>query len=76
MATVRINGLISQYFLLHRGMRQGCCLAPLVRLFDIAFEPLAITIRSDGGIKGITRGETNHKTLLYANNLLCKYQTQ
>ena len=68
MAAVRTNGLILEYFSLHRGTRQGCCLSPFQ--FDIAIEPLAIAIRSDDRIKSISRGETNHKTLLYANDLL------
>lgn len=68
MAAVRTNGLISEYFSLYRGTRQGCCLSPF--LFDIAIEPLAIAIRSDERIKGISRGEVTHKTLLYADDLL------
>ncbi len=39
-------------------------------MFDIAIEPLAIAIRSDDRIKSISRGETSHKTLLYADDLL------
>lgn len=68
MAAVRINGLISEYFPLYRGARQGCSLSPF--LFDIAIELLAIAIRTDGRIKNISRGETKHKTLLYADDLL------
>lgn len=68
MAAVRTNGLISEYFPLHRGTRQGCCLSPF--LFDIAIELLAIAIRADDKIKSISRGETSHKTLLYADDLL------
>lgn len=68
MAAVRTNGLTSDYFSLHRGTRQGCCLSPF--LFDIAIEPLAIAIRSDNRIKSISRGGINHKTLLYADDLL------
>lgn len=58
MAAVRTNGLISEYFPLYRGTRQGCCLSPF--LFDIAIEPLAIAIRFDGSIKSISRGEIKH----------------
>lgn len=68
MAAVRTNGLISEYFPLYRGTRQGCCLSPF--LFDIAIEPLATAIRSDGRIKSISRGEIKHKILLYADDLL------
>lgn len=68
MASVRTNGFISKYFILYRGTRQGCCLSPF--LFDIAIEPLAIAIRSENRTRGISRGETNHKTSLYADDLL------
>ena len=68
MAAVRTNGLISEYFPLHKGTRQDCCLSPF--LFEIAIEPLALTIRSEGRIKSISRDETNHKTLFHADDLL------
>lgn len=42
-AAVRTNGIISKYFPLQRGTRQGCPLSPL--LFDIAIEPLAVALR-------------------------------
>uniref|UniRef100_A0A3Q3ED67 Reverse transcriptase domain-containing protein n=1 Tax=Labrus bergylta TaxID=56723 RepID=A0A3Q3ED67_9LABR len=68
MAAVRTNNNISDCFMLHRGTRQGCCLSPF--FFDIAIEPLAVAIRSDNRIKGITRGGIIHKTSLYADDLL------
>lgn len=68
MAAVQTNQVISDYFFLHRGTRQGCGLSPF--LFDIAIEPLAIAIRSENKIRGITRGATYHKTSLYAGDLL------
>lgn len=68
VAAVRTNGLVSEYFSLHRGTRQGCGLSP--SLFDIAIEPLAIAIRTDDRIKCISRGGINHKILLYADDLL------
>lgn len=67
-AAVKTNGLISEYFMLYRGTRQGCCLSPY--LFDIAIETLAIAIRTDNRIKGVSRGNTVHKTSLYADDLL------
>ena len=68
MSAVKTNGSTSAYFPLYKGTRQGCCLSPY--LFDLAIEPLAIAIRGDERIKGITRGNTIHKTALYADDLL------
>lgn len=71
VASIRTNGVASDYFVLHRGMRQGCCLSQF--LFDIAIESLAIAIRSESKIKSISRGGTSHKTSLYAYDLLPIY---
>ena len=49
--TVFVNGHISEPFSYNRGVRQGCCLSPL--LYILAIEPLAIKIRRDNSIKGI-----------------------
>ena len=67
-ASVLTNSHYSEYFDLHRGTRQGCQLSPL--LFAIAIEPLAIALRSSGRIRGIWRGEVEHKVSLYADDLL------
>ena len=67
-AAVRTNGTISKYFSLQRGTRQGCPLSPL--LFDIAIEPLAVSLRNREGFTGIVRGGVTHKLSLYADDLL------
>ena len=68
VSAVRTNNNISDYFPLHRSCRQGCGLSPY--LFDLAIEPLAIAIRADDGIAGISRGGSVHKVSLYADDLL------
>ena len=60
------NGRMSDYFTLQRGVRQGCPLSPY--LFILAVEILAISIRENPDIKGITIGEKEYKTKLYADD--------
>ena len=51
-SSVIVNGHISNSFPYQRGVRQGCCRSPL--LFVLCIEPLAIKIRSDNSIRGIS----------------------
>ncbi|KAA0701525.1 LINE-1 reverse transcriptase -like protein [Triplophysa tibetana] len=68
VASVRTNDTQSDYFPLHRSTRQGCPLSPL--LFAVAIEPLAIALRSEPRIIGITRFGLEQKVSLYADDLL------
>ncbi|KAJ8278544.1 hypothetical protein GJAV_G00088750 [Gymnothorax javanicus] len=52
-AHILTNGVRSPSFALRRGTRQGCPLSPL--LFALAVEPLAIWLRGEGRVEGITR---------------------
>ena len=65
---VRVNGHISDSFLLKRGTRQGCCLSPI--LFAISIEPLAELIRSNPLILGISDKTKDHKLSLYADDVI------
>ena len=60
------NGHASEFFVLERGVRQGCPLSGL--LFVIGIEVLANAIRNKGTIKGIKVGEKEIKTSLYADD--------
>ena len=61
------NGLMSDYFTLERGVRQG---DPLSRyLFVVAIESLAIAIRKTPAIRDIMIGNEETKLLQYADDM-------
>lgn len=69
LAWVRVNGVVSRAFALHRGTRQGCPLSPM--LFALALEPLAAWIRRDPMVKGIdVGGGWEERISLYADDIL------
>ena len=60
------NGITSNYFTLERGVRQRDPLSPY--LFVVAVETLAITIRQNSMINGITIEKEETKLLQYADD--------
>ena len=62
------NGYVSPFFLLHRGVRQGCPISGM--LFVLAVELLSCAIRSDNQIEGIKVNGEEIKLSQYADELL------
>ena len=60
------NGITSNYFTIKRGVRQGDPISPY--LFVVAVETLAIAIRQNSMIKGITIDKKETKLLQYADD--------
>lgn len=67
-AQVYTSGLLSDFFQLSNGMRQGCPLSPII--FSHIIEPLAQCIRSTETIQGIKMGHKSHKIGLFADNII------
>ena len=67
-ARIRVNGDLSNSFILERGCRQGCSISPL--LFAIHLEPLGQQIREKEDIKGVCVGEYEQKMALFADDVL------
>ena len=67
-ARLKINGELSDSFLLERSSRQGCPISPI--LFAIFIEPLAQCIRQHNSIKGIVMPAGEQKLALFADDIL------
>lgn len=67
-ARIKINGCLSDRFLLQWGTRHGCPASPL--LFTLLIEPLAQWIRKTENIKGIDEANIEHKLPLFADDML------
>lgn len=68
-STILNNGFSSGWFMISRGVRQGCPLSTV--LFVICVELLAILIRNNKDIKGIKVGDTELKISLFADDTTC-----
>ena len=62
------NSLISPWFELSRGIRQGDGISP--GLFALALEPLATAKHLELAIPGFQIGQLVHKRMLYADDIL------
>lgn len=67
-ARVMTNNNLSSPITLERSTRQGCPLSPL--LFILAIEPLALSIRAEANLSGITIGDYEHRISLYADDVI------
>ena len=68
VAAIQTNGLISPYFKLGRGTRQGCPLSPA--MFCLAIEPLAVAVRQNPNFPGVAAGGSAQKLMLFADDIL------
>lgn len=66
-STVAVNGFLSEFFMIGRGLRQGCPLSPLLYIF--VAESLANKIRDDSNICGIKLGNFCVKLSNYADDI-------
>lgn len=62
-------GYTSNYFRPTNGIRQGCSVSPY--LFLITIEVLAIRIRTNRDLKGISTNGKEYKLTMYADDLTC-----
>lgn len=67
-ASIVTNNISSEPIVLERSTRQGCPLSP--KLFILALEPLAMSIRMDTGLAGIQIGDQDHRLSLYADDII------
>ncbi|KAM8960856.1 interleukin-6 receptor subunit beta [Pelodytes ibericus] len=62
------NGIMSEWFRINNGTRQGCPLSPL--LYILSIEPLAIKIREESRINGYVCKDVELKLNMFADDIL------
>lgn len=65
-ARIKINGDLSEPFILDRGIRQGCCVSPL--LFALFLEPLSQWIRYRPDVTGVWMASGEQKLSLFVDD--------
>lgn len=68
MAQVKVNGLLSEPFLIENRTRQGCPLLPL--LFALSLEPFLCTVSLNTDIQGLHARDSQGKVSAYVDDLL------
>ena len=63
---MRVNNLTTDWFDVSGGLRQGCCLSPL--LFNLFINGLALRVKALG--KGVRAGDQLVSILLYADDVV------
>lgn len=67
-AQVKVNGVVSPFFAIMNGTKQGCPLSPL--LFALTLEPFLWRIRLNRDIWGVGIGGIQYKVAAYADDML------
>lgn len=67
-------GYTSPYFSPSNGVRQGCCISPL--LFIVAAELMALMVRNNDNIRGISINNTEYVVSQFADDTTCFIDSQ
>lgn len=68
--SARVNGIRSSPLNITNGTRQGCPFSPL--LYVLVMEHLAVALRNNDSVRGISLGNEQYKISLFADDLLLR----